>query len=137
MSISIRKKNFELYIKILSWAHLNFELQTLLHKGKEKISEELTKQLTALGYTGKKIQTMSQYEFKKLFEKESFFSSSATGKRIIGFALKENGLSQDRFQTIEDSITSAYTDVKSQYEDDKLLEQSYQHSIDTLCIFKH
>ncbi|PHR54323.1 MAG: hypothetical protein COA44_13505 [Arcobacter sp.] len=130
------QKNFELSMKVLSWAHLNFELQFLLSKGKEKLSKKTHKQLQEVGYEGKSIQDLEEKEYKKLFEKESFFSSSQTGKRIAAFALQINGLNQDQFKEIEESISNAYNDIKEPHQENKLLEQSYQHTLDTLCVFK-
>ena len=130
------QKNFELSMKILSWAHLNFELQLFLSKRKEKLSTKICQQIKELGYEGKKVQDLGEKEYKRLFEKESFFSASQTGKRIAAFALQLNGLNQDCFEEIEDSITNAYTDIKTSQEGNILLEQSYQHSLDTLCVFK-
>lgn len=130
------KKSFELSMKILSWAHLNFELQLFLSKRKEKLSQKVNEQLKEVGYSGKSIQDLEEKEYKKLFEKESFFSSSQTGKRIAAFALQANGLNQDHFDEIEESITNAYEDIKTLYKESILLEQSYQHSIDTLYVFR-
>jgi len=130
-------QNLELYMKVLSWAHLNFELQSCLHQGKTSMSNTISKQLNRLGYTGKNIQNLTKSEFKKLFEKESFFSSSATGKRIAAFAIKENGLDQNSFETIEEGIKNAYADIKNHQKADPLLEQSYQHTMETLSVFKH
>lgn len=130
------QNSFEVSMKVLSWAHLNFELQLFLSKRKEKLSKKTDDQLKELGYHGRSIQDLEANEYKKLFEKESFFSASQTGKRIAAFALRLNGLNQDRFDEIEVSITNAYINIKDTYQGNKLLEQSYQHSLDTLCVFK-
>jgi len=130
------QKNFELSMKVLSWAHLNFELQLFLSKRKEKFSKKTNAQLIEIGYDGVSIQDLEEKEYKKLFERESFFSSSQTGKRIAAFALKMNGLNQDRFEEIEECITNAYIDITTSQKGNKLLEQSYQHTLDTLCVFK-
>ena len=130
------KNNFELSMQILSWAHLNFELQLFLSKKQDKISKQTNEQLKKIGYEGENIFNLHNNDYKKLFERESFFSFFQTGKRIVAFALEINGLNQDRFEEIEDSITNAYLDVKRFDEENQLLEQSYQHCLDTLCVFK-
>jgi len=130
------QNNFDLYSEMLSWAQLNFEVQSLLYKANVSISSSLENQLKELGYSGKPIQDLSPTEKKELFHKDSFFSYTQTGKRIVSFALKENGLNMDAFEQIEDSITSAYNDVKKAYGENKVLEKSYRHSLDTLEVFK-
>jgi len=130
------QNSFNLSMKILSWAHLNFELQLFLSKKEESLSNKTNEQLAQIGYDGKSIEDLEDKEYKKLFEKESFFSSSQTGKRIAAFALRINGLNQEGFQEIEESIKNAYTDIKNTSKGNILLEQSYQHSLDTLCVFK-
>ena len=131
-----RRENFELSLKVLSWAHLNFELQLFLSKLNEKFSDKTYQQLREIGYEGRPLQELTETEYKELFEKEAFFSSSQTGKRIAAFALKINGVNQDRFEEIEESITNAYKDIQLLSQEDKLLERSYLHCLDTLCVFK-
>ena len=129
-------KDLDAYSKVLSWALLNFQLQSFLHQGRKGSSENITQELEEVGYKGRCIRELSESEFQNLFQKESFFSSSQTGKRIVSFALQENGLKQDRFHEIEDSITNAYKDVRNVDSQNELLEQSYRHCMDTLSIFK-
>lgn len=128
--------NIDTYSKVLSWALLNFHLQGFLHEARVSASVNIHKELEEIGYKGTCIKELSERDFKNLFQKESFFSSSQTGKRIASFALQVNGLKQNRFQEIEDSITNAYKDIKNTGVQNALLEKSYQHCMDTLYIFK-
>ena len=130
------QEDLDTYTKVLSWALLNFQLQSFLHQARKDISENVYQDLEEVGYRGVCIKELSEREFQNLFQKESFFSSSQTGKRIVSFALQENGLKQNIFQEIEDSITDAYKEVKKLDLQNELLEQSYQHCIDTLSIFR-
>ena len=123
-------------MKVLSWAHLNFQLQSFLLLTKEEISPVIKKQLQKVGYTGEDINYLNDRQFNELFECESFFSASQTGKRIAAFALKENGLNQNRFSSLEDSITNAYKDVKKEQLEHHLLDESYKHCMETLSVFK-
>jgi len=134
--MSFNPHPLNLATKVLSWAHLNFKLQSFVHQQQKNISSEVLVQLRSIGYEGRCIADLEEREYKRLFEKESFFSSSQTGKRIAAFALELNGLNQDYFEEIEKSITHAYTDIKDTYEKTSLLEKSYQHSLDTLYVFK-
>ena len=129
-------EGFELSMKVLSWAHLNFQLQSFLLQTQDDIPREVKAQLDKIGYQGEDIRCLSKHQFNKLFEKESFFSASQTGKRIAAFALKENGLNQNRFSVLEESIFNAYIDVKKEQGSHPITDKSYQHCLDTLSVFK-
>jgi hypothetical protein len=128
--------SLDTYSKVLSWALFNFHLQSFLHHSGRDIPENIDHELEKVGYTGTCMKELSEDEFQNLFTKEAFFSSSQTGKRIISFALQENGLNQEGFEEIEKSITKAYDDVKNVESQNELLKQTYQHCIETLCVFK-
>ena len=133
---NVVQEDLDIYTKVLSWALLNFQLQNFLQQTRKDPSENVYKDLEEVGYKGVCIKELSEREFQNLFQKESFFSSSQTGKRIVSFALQENGLKQNGFQEIENSITAAYKEVKHLDSQSELLEQSYQHCMDTLSIFR-
>jgi len=136
LNSGIGEGNLDPVSKILSWALLNFQLQSFLYQEGGSEPENVTEELQEIGYKGTSIKELNEKDFANLFEKESFFSASQTGKRIASFALQENGLQQNRFQEIEDSITNAYRSVKKLDYENILLEQSYRHCMDTLSVFK-
>lgn len=129
------KKECDRHNEISSWAELNFYLQSTLYKKENFIFYTLDEKLDEVGYTGKDIRELKAYEYKKLFEKESFFSYSSTGKRIVAFALKLNGLNKEKFKDIENSITYAYRLIKKEYPQSVLLEKSYEHCLYILAVF--
>jgi len=135
-SLSNTHHSLNLDIKILMWAHLNFELQVSLHQLNASVPDAMKDKLQELGYAGKPINCLSQKEREALFQKEAFFSYSQTGKRIVAFALQQNGLNQKQFQKIEESITNAYKEVIKRSGENRLVEKSYRHTLDTLGIFK-
>jgi hypothetical protein len=121
------RENFNIYIKVLSWAHLNFQLQETLQK--EELSEDTKARLFALGFRGD-LPKLSQ----ELFSEEGFCSSSQTSKRIASFALKEVGLDIALFEQAEEGIQNAYADV--QKESNRLLQKSLEQTLETLSVFK-
>jgi len=121
------KENFNTYIKILSWAHLNFQLQETLQK--EELTAVTETQLFALGFRGE-LPKHSQ----ELFNEDGFCSSSQTSKRIASFALKEVGLDIALFEQAEEGIQNAYEDINAT--PNKLLQKSLEQTLETLSVFK-
>jgi len=121
------KEIFDTYVKILSWAHLNFQLQKTLQK--EELSQTTQEQLITLGFQGDIPQQSQQ-----LFTEDGFCSSLQTSKRIASFTLKEVGLDLALFEQAEEGIQNAYEHVKG--ESDVLLEKSLAQTLETLSIFK-
>ena len=132
---SLLQDSFELYMKMLSWAHLNFDMQSFLLCENHPLNERREEALQTLGYTHHIPENI--LERKQLFEREGFFSVSQTGKRIVAYVLQNNGLDQSKFEQIEESIQSAYQDVKAHYPPNDLLDKTLQHALDTLAVFKH
>lgn len=120
----------------MSWAYLNFETQMILYHGKGDITAELEEKLHLIGCDESTINDLSLQEKETFFLDDAFFSSLNTGKRIISFALQENGLNQQKLQEIEESIVHAYQNIKEEYGDDTLLEMSYRYTLQTLSIFR-
>jgi len=121
------RETFDTYIKILSWAQLNFQLQKTLQK--EELTETTQSQLINLGFTGELPKKSQQ-----LFIENGFCSSSQTSKRIATFALKEVGLDIALFEQAEEGIHNAYEDVKNEH--NALLKRSLEQTIEILSVFK-
>ena len=123
-------------ITLLDWAYLNFEILIRLQEGDIYLSTAFQKQLDCVGYLGEAIDTLNKEEREKLLHHDGFFSCSQTGKRIVVFALQENGLNKKRFEEIEKSIMYAYKEVKKGHINCAGLEKSYHYTLETLNIFK-
>ncbi len=124
---SLSEQNLRSYVKILSWAHLNFELQSLLQKGEQ--STILQKQLDEVGYLGE-----IPSDTYLLFQEDGFFSYQQTSQRIVSFTLKEIGLKKELFAQAEEGIRNAYEAVKEGKS--TLLSKSLTRTLQTLCVFK-
>lgn len=141
------EKDLDIFLPLLSWAHLNFELQSLLKN--QEHSDEIESKLKAIDYTDKLPHLLSSQEFDDLFKKEGFFSSSQTGKRIASFAIKQIGMKKELFDQVEKAIKHAYKNIKSQNEQNRpwnsdeqmflqnrLLDESYKYSLQIIYVFK-
>lgn len=129
-------KGLDIYLKTLSWAHLNFELQSLLSQAKPPISATIKSKLHEVGYTAEDFNDLRAQEIEKLFEEGEFFSCIKTGNRIVAFALKENGLNRETFEHIEKSITDAYMQIKQLHKENRLLDTSYTYTLEALAVFR-
>ena len=136
MPLSHQHKHLRLCRKTLSWAYLNFEIQMILYQREGNITAELEEKLHLLGCDESILHDLSLQEKESLFLEDAFFSSLNTGKRIVSFALQENGLNQQKLQEMEESIIHAYEKIKEEYGDNALLDMSYQYSLQTLSIFR-
>ena len=121
------EKNLAIYLKILSWAHLNFEIQMLLQK--EELATLTQDQLETVGYKGPLPENISL-----LFEDNGFFSKAQTSQRIASFTLKTIGLDKTLFTQAEKGIRNAYEDVKQNH--NTLLDTSFEQTLRTLSVFK-
>jgi hypothetical protein len=130
------QKGLDLYLKTLSWARLNFELQSILSQPKLPFSNEIKKKLYEVGYTAENLNGSCPQEMQKLFNEGEFFSCMKTGNRIVAFALKENGLNRETFKHIEKSITDAYLQIKQLDEENRLLDRSYTYTLEALAVFR-
>ena len=119
--------NLTIYLKILSWAQLNFELQVLLQKG--EFSSHMQEQLEAVGYQGPLPSNIAL-----LLENDGFFSQAQTSQRIASFTLKTIGLDKALFAQAEEGIKHAYKEVK--LTQNTLLDTSYKQTLKTLSVFK-
>ncbi len=130
------QKGFDLYLKTLAWARLNFELQSILSRSEHPISAETRKKLYTVGYPADSFNKLSAQEIQKLFNEGEFFSCIKTGNRIVTFALKENGLNKKTFTDIEKSITDAYEQIRQIDESNSLLDKSYNYTLEALAVFR-
>ena len=136
MYLSPNQEGPDLYLKTLSWARLNFELQSVLSQPKLPISAEIKKKLCEIGYAEEICNSPSPKEIEKLFKEGELLSCIKTGNRIVSFALKENGLSAKAFKKIEENITDAYLQVKELNTDNRLLDSSYAYTLQALAVFR-
>lgn len=130
------QKELDLYLKTLSWARLNFELQSILPQSKLPLSTEIKMKLYEIGYTQEGHDSPCPQEMQKIFDEGEFFSCTKTGNRIVAFALKENGLNREMFKPIEKSITDAYLQIKRLDEENSLLDMSYAYTLEALAVFR-
>lgn len=136
MPLSPQHEHIKLCSKTLSWAYLNFEVQMILYHWKGDVTAELEDKLRIIGCGEDTLHDLTLQGKESFFLDDAFFSSFNTGKRIISFALKENGLNQQKLQEIEESILHAYENIKEEFGDNTLLEMSYRHTLQTLSIFR-
>jgi hypothetical protein len=136
MYISPGHQESELYPKTLSWARLNFELQSILSRPSPSISADTKEKLCEIGYTGERLNSFYPKETQELFKEGEFFSCTKTGNRIVAFALKENGLNKETFTHIEETITKAYEQIKELNGESRLLEMSYTYTLEALAVFR-
>lgn len=108
----------------------------ILYKCKGEVPAELEEKLHTIGCDKNTLYDLSLQGQEALFADGAFFSSLNTGKRIISFALKENGLNQEKLQEIEESIVRAYNDAEKIYGGNELLNMSYRYSLQTLLVFR-
>jgi len=121
------QQDIDTYIKILSWAHLNFELQILLQHN--EISTQMQYQLQAIGYQGEIPNNRTL-----LFEDDGFFSTTQTSQRIATFTLKEVGLNKKLFEQAEKGIQNAYDEIKEKH--NILLDKSLKQTLQALSVFR-
>ena len=119
--------NNDKFMKILSWAYLNFQVQKDIEK--DGLSEFTHAQLIALGFN-EKVPTNA----KNLFQNNGFCSPEKTSQRIASYTLKEVGLNASMFEEAQEGIRSAYEDVK--HNSSPTLKQSLERTLDTLAVFK-
>lgn len=123
-------------LKTLSWALLNFELQSILSQPDLPITFEIKNKLCEIGYTKEPLHSLCPQEIEALFKEGEFFSCIKTGNRIVAFVLKENGLNKEAFKDIEESIANAYRQIKKLNGENILLEKSYAYTLETLAVFR-
>lgn len=136
MTASSGQKKSILCPKTFAWARLNFELQSFFCRPELMISAEIKDKLCEIGYPNETLSGLCPQEVQKLFKEGDFFSCIKTGNRIVAFALQENGLSKEGFKEMEETITSAYLQIKRLDTENSLLEQSYTYTLEALAVFR-
>ena len=107
-----------------------------MQQDEPELSDKAKQQFQTIGYKGEFPLNFSKEKRASLFAEEEFFSYTQTGRRIVSYALKENGMNPGRFEQIENAINDAYKDVKSKRGEHPLLEETYLYSLATLNVFK-
>jgi len=126
----------DIYMKVLSFAHINFSLQTSIKNRSVKFDDTLNINLKKINYTGKCIKELDKDEFNKLFMSNGFFGYTDTGNRLVSYALHLISIDKDLFHKVEEALENAYHDTKQTCEKTYLLDKTYMYTLDTLSIFK-
>ena len=129
------QEELTIYMKVLSWAHLNFDMQTALLQDNIEFDESLSENLKKIGYYGQNLKNITKDERENLFTGDGFFSATQTGNRIISYALVQVGLEKNLFKIAENGLIKAYENIKEEREINSLLDKTYRHAQNTLEVF--
>lgn len=121
---------------IYHWAYVNFQLQTMLCQNHFSPNETIEKALAVIGYDGTCFEELNDRQKQDLIEENGFFSAFQTGHRIVTFSLKRSGLDKDMLHIIHESINKAYETVVQEHGKEELSQASYNHTIQTLSVFR-
>lgn len=122
--------------EIRTWAFINFQLQAILQNKTPSLDKTVRSQLSKIGYEGAPLDLLDTRERESLLKDNAFFGYLQTGHRIIAFALEKKGLDKEMLEVVHRSIHTAYEEVIQKHGHHQILETSYKHALQTLCVFR-
>ncbi len=122
--------------EVKTWAFINFHLQAVINTKVPSINETMKDQLSKIGYDGVPLDRLNIKEREDLLGTNAFFGYLQTGHRIIAFALEKKGLDKEMLEVVHRSIHTAYEEVIQKHGHHQILETSYKHALQTLCVFR-